>query len=212
MAMQRVLSETSVCAAIGGRRSIRRYRADKVPAAALQRLLQAAVTPPSAHNRQPWRFMLLQDFWIQLALADAMGRRLREDRTKDGDDPAAIERDVARSRARITGAPVVLVVCVTMEEMDVYADASRARAEFLLAVQSTAMAAQNLMLAAHGEGLSSCWMCGPFFCPVVRATLDLPEQWEPQALVTIGFPAGPASRRPRKPLFEVVRRYGSQQA
>jgi coenzyme F420-0:L-glutamate ligase/coenzyme F420-1:gamma-L-glutamate ligase len=68
--------------------------------------------------------MLLQDFWIQLALADATGRRLREDRTKDGDDPDAIERDVARSRARITRAPVVLVVCVTMEEMDVYADAA----------------------------------------------------------------------------------------
>jgi len=142
-----------------------------------------------------------------------MGRRLRQDRTKDGDDPVSIEADVARSRARIAGAPVVLVVCVTMEEMDFYSDAGRARAEFLMAVQSTAMAAQNLMLAAHSEGLGSCWMCGPLFCPeVVRATLDLPQQWEPQALVTIGFPAGPAKQRPRKPLNEVVREYCAKQA
>jgi coenzyme F420-0:L-glutamate ligase / coenzyme F420-1:gamma-L-glutamate ligase len=66
--------------------------------------------------------MLLQDFSIQLAFADAMGRRLREDRTKDGDDPDAIEQDVARSRARITRAPVVLVVCVTMTSMPMRAE------------------------------------------------------------------------------------------
>ena len=211
---ERLSLEThSLRGVIAGRRSIRRYRTHEVPAAILQRLLQAAVAAPSAHNRQPWRFTLLRDCAIKLALADAMGRRLRQDRTNDGDDPVSIEADVARSRARIAGAPVVLVVCVTMEEMDVYSDAARARAEFLMAVQSTAMAAQNLMLAAHSEGLGSCWMCGPLFCPeVVRATLDLPQQWEPQALVTIGFPAGPAKQRPRKPLNVFVRQYCAKQA
>jgi coenzyme F420-0:L-glutamate ligase / coenzyme F420-1:gamma-L-glutamate ligase len=75
----------------------------------------------------------------------------------------------------------VLVVWLTMEEMDAYSDAARARAEFLIAVQSTAMAAQNLMLAAHSEGLGSCWMCAPLFCPeVVRTTLNLLQQWEPR--------------------------------
>jgi len=133
---------------------------------------------------------------------------LRQDRSKDGDDPAAIEKDVARSRGRIAGAPVVLVVCLTMEEMDVYTDAIRARAEYLMAVQGTAMAVQNLMLAAHSEGLGSCWMCAPLFCPeVVRAALDLPQQWEPQALVTIGLPADPGVTRPRKPLCDVVRKH-----
>jgi coenzyme F420-0:L-glutamate ligase / coenzyme F420-1:gamma-L-glutamate ligase len=188
--MENLLFETSVCQSIAGRRSIRRYRTDEVPVTTLQRLLQAAVAAPSAHNRQPWRFMPLQDCATKLALAEAMGRRLREDRANDGDDPVAIEQDVARSRARLSSAPTVLVVCLTMEEMDVYANAIRARAEFLMALQSTAMAVQNLMLAAHSEGLGSCWMWGPLFCPdVVRATLDVPPQWEPQALVTIGYPA-----------------------
>jgi coenzyme F420-0:L-glutamate ligase / coenzyme F420-1:gamma-L-glutamate ligase len=209
--MERPLSESLLPGVIAGRQSVRRYRDDEVPPIVLTRLLEAAVAAPSTHNRQPWRFVVLQDTSIKLALADAMGRRLRQDRANDGDAPAAIEEDVARSRARIAGAPVVLVVCLTMEEMDVYADAARGRAEFLMAVQSTAMAAQNLMLAAHGEGLGSCWMCGPLFCPdVVRVTLDLPQQWQPQALVTIGFPAGPTKRRSRKPLYEVVRQYDAQ--
>lgn len=57
---ERLSSEThSLCGVIAGRRSIRRYRTDEVPAAILQRLLQAAVAAPSAHNRQPWRFTLL---------------------------------------------------------------------------------------------------------------------------------------------------------
>ena len=209
--MEHLLLEPSLCGVIAGRRSVRRYRVDEVPATTLRRLLQAAVMAPSAHNRQPWRFTLLRDRAIKLALADAMGRRLRQDRTNDGDDPASIETDVARSRLRIAGSPVVLVVCLTMEEMDAYSDAARARAEFLMAVQGTAMAAQNLMLAAHSEGLGSCWMCAPLFCPdVVRTTLNLPQQWEPQALVTIGFPAGAANQRPRKPIEEVMREYRSE--
>ena len=198
--------QAAVYRTIAERRSIRRYRADEVPPATLQRLLTAATAAPSSHNRQPWRFMVLRAAAAKAALATAMGQRLREDRTRDGDLPAAIEPDVARSRARITGAPVVLVICLTLEEMDVYPDAARNQAEFLMAVQSTAMAVQNLMLAAVGEGLGTCWMCAPLFCPdVVRATLDLPAAWQPQALVTIGYPDGPGRDRPRKPLAAVVR-------
>ena len=47
-----------------------------------------------------------------------MSRRLREDRAADGDDPQTIELDVERSYARLTEAPVVIVVCVDMHPMD----------------------------------------------------------------------------------------------
>jgi coenzyme F420-0:L-glutamate ligase / coenzyme F420-1:gamma-L-glutamate ligase len=191
---------------IAERRSIRRYRADAVPEATLQCLLGAATMAPSSHNRQPWRFVVLREAAVKQALADAMGRRLREDRTRDGDRAEAIEQDVTRSRARITGAPIVLVVSLTREDLDVYPDEPRNRAEFLMAVQSTAMAVQNLMIAAASEGIGTCWMCAPLFCPdVVHQALSLPSTWEPQALVTIGFPDGPGRDRPRKPLAEVVR-------
>ena len=53
--------------------------------------------------------------------------------------------DVRRSYARITSAPCVIVVCLTMEDMDVYPDARRAEAEHLMAVQGVALAIQNLL-------------------------------------------------------------------
>ncbi len=188
-----------------GRRSIRRYTAQPVPAEALARLLEAARWAPSAHNRQPWRFALLRAAELKARLAEQMGARLRADRLADGDPAEAVERDVARSRARIADAPAVVVLCLSMAEMDAYPDRRRKKAEFLMAVQSAALAAQNLLLAAHAEGLGACWLCAPLFCPeVVRAALALPADWEPQALITLGYPAEPGKPAVRKPLAEIV--------
>ncbi len=59
-----------------------------------------------------------------------------------------------------------------------------------MAVQSVALACQNLLLAAHAYGLGACWMCAPLFVPhVVRQVLELPAAWQPQALITLGYPA-----------------------
>jgi F420 biosynthesis protein FbiB-like protein len=91
--------------------------------------------------------------------------------------------------------------------MDRYPDARRADAERLMAVQSTAMALQNLLLLAHAEGLAACWMCAPLFCPdTVRTALDLPTDWQPQALITLGYPAASGRKRERRAVSEFVRR------
>ena len=189
---------------VADRRSIRRYEASAVPAETLDRVLAAARWAPSAHNRQPWRFAMLTAFDWKDRLALAMGERLRRDRLADGDSVAAIEQDVARSYARITGAPVVIVVALDMADMDRYPD-DRRRAEHTMAVQSAAMAVQNLLLAAHAEGLGACWMCAPLFCPdVVTEALGLPKGWEPQAIVTLGRPAGPGKPATRRPIDEIA--------
>jgi F420 biosynthesis protein FbiB-like protein len=191
---------------IAERRSIRRYHADPIGDAQLDALLTAACWAPSAHNRQPWRFAVLREDAAKQRLADAMGDRLRVDRSRDGDGAAAIEADVARSRARITNAPVVIAVCLTLADMDRYPDPARAAAERTMAVQSVAMAVQNLLLAAAADGLGACWMCAPLFCPeVVRGALELPADWEPQALVTLGRPASAGKPASRRPLAEFVR-------
>ena len=188
------------------RRSIRRYRPEPLPGGTIERLLDAARFAPSAHNRQPWRFAVLQEAAEKQRLAIAMGERLRADRSADGDDPAEIARDVERSHQRITGAPAVIAACLTLADMDRYPDARRAEAERLMAVQSTAMAVQNILLLAHAEGLAACWMCAPLFCPdTVSAALDLPQDWEPQALVTLGYPQTPGRRRERRAVAEFVR-------
>lgn len=190
---------------IRSRRSIRRYTADRVPAEVIERLLTAAIWAPSAHNRQPGRFVVISEPEAKERLAAQMGARLRADRLADGDPPDVVERDAARSYARITGGPVVIVVCLTMVEMDRYPDARRKKAEYLMAAQSVAMAVQNLLLAAHAEGLGACWMCAPLFCAdAVRAALELPDDWDAQALITLGFPADNGKPGTRKPLAEVL--------
>ena len=184
-AVMQNLSET-----IRSRRAIRRYADRPVARELIEALLETAVWAPSAHNRQPWRFAVLTAPEDKLRLAQAMGARLRADRVADGDPPEAIERDAARSLARISGAPVVIVLCLSMAEMDVYPDARRRRNEVLMAVQSVAMAAQNLWLLAHAAGLGACWLCAPLFAPdETRAALALPDDWEPQGLLTLGWPA-----------------------
>jgi F420 biosynthesis protein FbiB-like protein len=188
------------------RRSIRRYTSEPVPEGLLKRILRAAMLAPSAHNRQPWRFAIIDDVDSKARLADAMGARLRADRLSDGDTTDTVEQDVARSFARITSAPAAVLVCLTMEDMDRYPDARRNHAEQTMAVQGTAMAIHNLLLAAHAAGLGASVMCAPLFCPeTVAAVLDLPTQWEPQALVTLGYPANSGKPLVRKPLESIVR-------
>ncbi len=190
---------------IYSRRSIRRYAATPVPREVVERLLTAAIWSPSAHNRQPWRFVVLTEASAKEQLARAMGAKLRADRLADGDPPAVVEQDAARSYARITEAPVAVLACLTLVEMDTYSDERRARAEYLMAVQSVALSLQNLLLAAHAEGLGACWMCAPLFCStVVRQALSLPADWEAQALITLGYPASIGKPAQRKPLGNVT--------
>jgi coenzyme F420-0:L-glutamate ligase / coenzyme F420-1:gamma-L-glutamate ligase len=193
-------------AAMRARRSVRRYLEQPVRRAALERVLAAAAWAPSAHNRQPWRFSVLTHSDDKQRLAHAMGERLRADRLRDGDDIRVIDGDVARSRARITEAPALIVVSMTLADMDRYPDPRRSEAERIMAIQSVAMAVQNLLLAAHNEGLGACWMCAPLFCAdAVRAAVGLPEDHEPQALITLGAPANAGKPASRKALTEVVR-------
>lgn len=191
---------TPLLDAIQQRRSIRRYRPDAIPREVLETLLQAAVWAPSAHNRQPWRFAVIETAEQKTRLAAATGERLRRDLEADGVPQAVIEADTARSYARITAAPVVIVLCMTMADMDSYPDARRSQNEYVMAVQSAAMAGQNLLLAAHELGLGACWLCAPLFCPdVVRDVLELAADWQPQALITLGYP-GETRTKERRPL------------
>lgn len=171
------------------RRSIRRFQQRDVPRDRLERLLDAATWAPSAHNRQPWRFVVLTRAEDRSRLAEAMAARLRRDLEADGVPAEAIQADTARSIARLTGAAVLIVVGMTMQDMDTYPDARRQDAERTMAVQSVAMAAQNLLLMAHAEGLGACWLCAPLFCgDVVRDTLELSADWEPQSIIALGYP------------------------
>lgn len=193
---------------VRGRRSIRRYADAPVARELIERVLEAARWAPSAHNRQPWRFAVTASAERKSALARAMGECLRADLQRDGVPQDVIEKDATRSFQRLTNAPVVIVVCVTMRDMDSYADVRRNHAEYLMATQSVAMAIQNLLLAAHAAGLGACWMCAPLFVPeTVREVLQLDADWEPQALITLGYAAEERTKT-RAALNDVVKFIG----
>ena len=171
------------------RRSLRRYQARSVPAPVVEKLLEAASWAPSAHNRQPWRFVVIESPTTKVQLATEMGARLRSDLQADGVPRAIIEADVGRSYSRITSAPLLILLCMSLNDMDVYSDDQRNTYEAAMAQQSTAMAGQNLLLMAAGLGLGACWMCAPLFCQdLVASALDLPADWRPQGLITLGYP------------------------
>jgi F420 biosynthesis protein FbiB-like protein len=182
------------------RHSIRRFTDQPVEASVLDRLLEAACRAPSAHNRQPWRFAVVGEGEARQQLVEAMSSAFGADLQTDQLGQDEVDRLVARGRQRMLGAPVMVVLCLTMEDMDSYPDSQRQQAEHSMAVQSAALAGGHLLLAAHAEGLGGCWVCSPLFAQaVVRQSLDLPADWEPQAMVLLGYPADTGRQRPRKP-------------
>jgi coenzyme F420-0:L-glutamate ligase / coenzyme F420-1:gamma-L-glutamate ligase len=190
------------------RRSIRRFQPKDVDRERLTRILKTATYAPSAHNRQPWRFAVLTQPEPKHRLSDLLSADFRRDLAADGLPGAEIESRLQRSRNRIMDAPVIVILCMDLSEMDIYPDEKRSSAERTMAIQSVATAGLQLQLAAHAEGLASVWTCGPLFSPgTVKAALDLPESWEPQAMFFIGYAAEGPKAKDLKSLAEVVRFY-----
>jgi coenzyme F420-0:L-glutamate ligase/coenzyme F420-1:gamma-L-glutamate ligase len=187
--------------AIKERRSIRKYAPRPVSMEIIREVLEAAGWAPSAHNAQPWRFIVLTDASLKRELSETMADVWVADMTKDGIGSEAREKQRKASVERFTHAPVLIVACLTMKDMLRYADESRQKSERDLAVQSLGAAVQNMLLAAHANGLGACWFCAPIFCKeTIRKILKIPDDVEPQALITLGYPAEKPRAPSRKPL------------
>jgi len=182
------------------RRTVRALRPEPVPHELIDALLGAACLAPSAHNRQPWRFVVVSSESGRQALAYAMAAVFRRDLEADKQIESEIGDRVSSSISRLSAGPVLILACLEPGDLDHYPDAARSAAEHTMGVQSLAAAIENLLLAAADAGLGAGWMCAPLFCQdVVRGVLALPHTWEPQALITIGWPAEPVEARPRFP-------------
>lgn len=187
------------------RRSIRRFKPDPVPDSVIENILTTATFAPSAHHRQPWRFVVLKDPNTRTKLAEAMAVDFERDLTADGVSPEKIQAQVRRSKERITSAPVAILLCLDMSEMDSYPDKKRTKAEFRMTVQSVAAAGTQLLLAAHAEELGAVWACWVLFAQeTIQKALNLSGAWEPQAMYFLGYPADIPEVRERKPLAGVV--------
>jgi len=195
----------SILGLFKNRRSVRDYSLREVSNKVLFEILEAARWAPSAHNAQPWRFIVVRDPDVKRELAKAMASRWDKDMSKNGVPLENRQSLIRTSVKRFTNAPILIIVCLTMEGMDKYPDERRQKIEYIMAVQSVAVAIENMLLAAHAKGLGSCWFCAPLFCQdVVRKVLRVPRYVEPQALVTLGYSAEWLEPPPRKLLQKIV--------
>lgn len=164
---------------IKDRHSVRNFKPEPVPAEIVEKLLEAARWAPSAGNLQPWFFYVIGGRREKEALAAA-----------------------ALNQLFIVEAPLCIVVCAEPgRSACVYGN----RGRNLYCYQDTAAAAQNILLAASGLGLGTCW-AGSFSEDEVRQALSIPARLVPVAIISVGFPATDAGRRSsRREVSDVVK-------
>jgi len=188
------------------RRSIRRFADRAIDRRALDRLLEAARWAPSNHNRQPWRFLVLESRPRIRLLAKAIGRSLAIKLKSLPVAASAYAGDLAHYATLFHLAPVLMVVlhkrpvsvaAVLLEEVP---HPTLVSGEPL----SAAMAVQNLLLAAAALELGACVMTAPLLVPeAIAETLPLPAGHELTCLVALGYPAETPEAPRRKNLAQI---------
>lgn len=194
---------------LNSRVSVRQFKPEPLSRPLLDRILEMAARAPSAHNCQPWRFLALESVEARQRLIDAMAPDYLAALKRAGLDKAEIEVKTGKRAKRILGAAVGVLLCYVAEEMESYPDdPHRQQGEDLMGVQSVALAGGQLLLAAHSQGLGGVWVGAPLFTQqAIRQEFELPQSWQPQGLLLLGYPAESPASRQRRPLQEVARYY-----
>ena len=159
------------------RKSIRKFKSDAVPMDKLLKLLEAARIAPSAGNRQPWHFYVIQDTEVRDKIYN-----------------------LACKQPCVQSAPVHIVVCADFPKTtERYGD----RGQDLYSIQDTSAAIQNLLLCATSEDLATCW-CGAFDEDATSEILGLNSDMRPIAIITLGYPDDNPKDRGRTSIEEIA--------
>jgi len=173
--------------AIAGRRAVRQYTREAVARDLILHLIDAAVHAPSAVNQQPWTFTVIRDPGVLDRISEEAKRHLL---ASAGNAAGAADR--FRAQFEDPGfhvfyhAPVLVLIS--------------AAAAGPWIVEDCALAAENLMLAAHAAGLGTCWIGvaqGYLGSAEGKRALGLPDAWMPVAPIIVGHAAAPAPAVPR---------------
>lgn len=176
----------SLFEAIYTRRSVRNYSMQRVNEKQIELLLDSAVHAPSALNSQPWAFVVVQDEDLLKRISDAVKQTILEtaDTTLDLRFAHIPLRDPKFSI--FYGASTLITVCVKEEPG-------------FCPIGDCYLAAENLMLAAHGIGLGSCVIGlarDVLKTDEFRDVLGIPFQYSPLLPIAVGYPIGPTSLVP----------------
>ena len=199
---------------MSSRRSVRRFTT-AVPARDLvERLIDSAVTAPSASNRQPWRFTIVTSRATIDALAAAVQTAV--DRIALAIEPEfqTAFRAYGDYFRRFEAAPMVIVplsrAIMTLSNLTGarLGEDDRARIAAMerdSGLIGTSLALQNLLLAAHAAGLAASAMTGPLVAvDELRSILRVPPSWHIAALVPIGYADETPNAPARKPGSQVT--------
>ncbi len=177
--------------AIRHRRSHRLYKPDLPPREVLERIIEAALWAPSGVNLQGWELTVMagqvRDDFVALV---RQAVKYLQPRLQQAGLPEAAQEQVMKFFENLGGAPVVVAVTIIK--------AGDASANKTL-TQSGAALMQNLLLAAHAEGLGTCWMTGANYLEdEILKFLGKTEQ-QLLAITPIGYSAKEPPAPPRKP-------------
>jgi coenzyme F420-0:L-glutamate ligase / coenzyme F420-1:gamma-L-glutamate ligase len=179
------------------RRSVRRFSEEPVAPEIVEAAVSEALTAPAPHHTRPVRFVWMADTAARIRLLDEMKDRWRSDLTGDGKAPDAVERRVSRGQI-LYDAPELVIPFLVPDGAHSYPDEARTAAEHTMFTVAVGAAVQALLVALAVRGVGSCWIGSTIFAAdLVRAELDLPDDWEPLGAIAIGYPAEPAG--PREP-------------
>lgn len=202
--------------AVSGRRSIRRFKNEPVADADLKKIIEAGCQAPSAHNAQPWSFVVVKNRQVLKQMADAV--RAMVDRMLPHAENERQAQRLAAYKANyyvfFENAPAVIVVL--MEDHDPsterllkkmgYKDEDIRRLRPMPDLQSVSAAIQNILLAAHALGYGTCWMTGPLVAQEeFSRLLGYGKGKYAAALIPIGRPDENPAARSRRPLDEIIR-------
>ncbi|MFN0094951.1 MAG: nitroreductase family protein [Dehalococcoidia bacterium] len=188
-------------------RAIRKFKPDPVPRELLWKVLEAATKAPSGTNRQPWRWIVVEDAARRAGIAKALEAHLQTNDAMRTYFESGATSDDKSTRLMLSGAlalahnvgvaPVLVIPCY-------WSDGNRIP-DRLLTGSSLYPAVQNLLLAARGLGLGT--VLTTFQSGILehlRAEIGIPEEAFPAALIPLGWPDANFGPTSRKPVDEVV--------
>jgi nitroreductase len=187
------------------RRSVRAFT-DRVPdQALLDRLIEAAQWAPSNHNRQGWKFLVFRDQSQIRQLSEKVRQALGDSLALANRLLAAQGQELVHFATLFAKAPVIILAMHKKSPAVGKALIASDRRCVSSEAISTAMAVQNMLLAAHVLGLGACVMTAPLLAAGVWESLpDLPAGFEPTCLVAVGYPAEQPSSPRKKPIQHIV--------
>ena len=181
------------------------FKDKRVDRKIIEECIEIARWAPSAHNGQYWRYIIIEKLELREKLINLMNQKLRNDLKNDGKSEDFIESKLNKSRKNFIDAPILVLLCLDIMELEKYPDNERLENEFILGVQSISSSATYLLLAFEIKNLAACWYCAPLFAKdIIKKTLHLPESYVPMAFFTVGYPLKSVHAPPRKELQEII--------